>query len=299
MKKIIVIAAIFATGTAFSQQIQYQSQYMLNSYLINPAAAGTMDDLPIALTFRQQWAGFNDAPITQTLSGHTLINPEMGVGAIFMNDHTGPLNKFSFQGSYAYHFKVSEKAKIALGLSATAQYYTLDQAVLKVTDVNDAVINGAKQKTFVPDFSFGSYFYGDEFFAGIAIPQLFNMKMKLGDEIAGVNRERQHMFVHGGYRFKLHEDWMLEPSALIKMVYKAPVNFDVNVRTEYKQFLWAGFSYRHKDAVVALLGIARDQFRIGYSYDFTTSNIKNYSSGTHELYLQYRLKLKAIHKASI
>ncbi len=300
MKHYLISAAFgVITTCATAQQVQHHSQYMMNAYLINPGAAGTMSDLPIALTFRQQWAGFNDAPITQTLSAHYMLPGNMAVGTIFNNEQTGPLRKVGWQGTFAYHFKVSDHSHIGLGLSAMMQHYTLDQSVLILDDQVDAVINGARQRTLVPDFSFGAYYYGEKHFVGVAAPQLMNMKIRLGEDIVGVNRERPHVFAHGGYRFALHENWVLEPSALVKLMMKAPVNWDLNARVLYQDFVWAGISYRHQDAVVALFGVRKHAFRLGYSYDFTTSNIRNFSGGTHELYLQYTLKLKQAAESSL
>jgi type IX secretion system PorP/SprF family membrane protein len=228
-----------------------------------------------------------------------MIRKDMAVGTLFSNDITGPLSKFSWQATYAYHLPVGKKDRLSFGLSAQMQYYTLDQSVLVLHHETDDVINGAKQKSLVPDFNFGIYYFGERHFAGVSIPQVFNAKINIGDDVVVRNKERQHMFVHGGYRFQLAEKWMLEPSAIIKMINKAPINVDINTRVEYDKFLWAGISYRHDDSMVALMGLTHNQFRIGYSYDFTTSNIRKYSAGTHELYLQHTLKLSKLSKSSM
>ena len=281
-------AALFATG----QQMTFNSQYMVNHYLLNPGAAGTLDYLPIATSFRQQWAGFEGAPKTQTLSAHSSIGESMGVGGILYNDVTGPLRNIGFQGSYAYRFKVNDKSKISLGLSMALSQYYLDGGEFILNDAVDQTLNGVQQKSFNPDANFGAYYYGENYFAGLVASQLFEYKFKFGDNIEDMNRQVRHYYLNGGYRFKLNNEFMLEPSALLKYVSGAPMQFDVNTRVFYKENLWAGLSYRHQDAMVCMLGVKRDQFVIGYSYDYTMSNIRNYAGGTHEIYLEFQLSKK-------
>ena len=288
---------MFMGGKA--QQLTFNSQYMLNQYLINPAAAGADNELSIASSFRQQWAGFKDAPRTQMLSGNALINDNMGVGAIIYNDVTGPLRNMGFQGSYAYHFNVSENTKLSLGLSLTATQHVLDGSNFVLNNEVDNTLNGAKLKSFNPDATFGMHYYGDNFYVGLAIPQLIENKYKFGDNINKFNKEVRHYFLSGGYTFEINDDIKIQPSTLMKFVPNTPFQFDINARMFYKENLWAGVSYRNRESVVALLGMKRDQFVIGYSYDYTLSTIKNYSAGTHELYIEFQIPNKKRAAASL
>jgi len=90
MRKIFVLL-ITISSYSFAQQLTYNSQYMMNQFLINPAAAGTKNFMPISTSFRQQWAGFNDAPRTQMISAHSKVGENMGVGGILYNDVTSIL----------------------------------------------------------------------------------------------------------------------------------------------------------------------------------------------------------------
>ncbi len=301
MKKLIysILASVIVTG-ASAQQLTFESQYMLNQYLINPAAAGSVEELPIGLSFRQQWAGFNDAPRTQSLNGqYKLDNKRVGLGAIFTNDITGPLRRTQAQLTYAYHLPLENNTNLSFGLSTVFSHFTLDQSEFVMTDQNDQLINGSRQSTFAPDANFGVYYYSDKFYAGIAIPQLFQNKLKIGNMLIEDNRLKRHYFLSGGYRFELSDDLMLEPSALIKATPAAPVQFELSSRIHYQDFIWGGLSYRNSESLVALMGMKKGDFLIGYSYDFTLSNIRHYSAGTHELYLQYTLNLGNIAKASM
>ena len=293
MKKLtIILITISISFTGYSQQLTYNSQYMLNQFLINPAAAGTKEYMPISTSFRQQWAGFNDAPRTQMLSVHSPIGENMGVGGILYNDVTGPLRNIGFEGSYSYHLKINDASKLALGLSISLTQHVLDGSNFILNNTNDQVLNGATQKSFNPDGSFGLYYYSEKGFLGISVPQLIENKLKFGDNIEELNRQVRHYYLSGGYRFPMGDNLELEPSILLKYTIASPFQFDVNARLFYKENLWTGISYRHDESVVSMVGIQRDEFMIGYAFDYTLSSIRNYSAGTHELYLEYQLPVK-------
>ena len=60
---------------------------------------------------------------------------------------------------------------------------------------------------------------------------------------------------------------------------------DIGVTCNYDQKIWAGVSYRTSKALVANLGVRYTNLFIGYSYDFTLSEIQRLTFGTHELSL--------------
>ncbi|MDB4710767.1 type IX secretion system membrane protein PorP/SprF [Flavobacteriales bacterium] len=291
MKKILILLTLISSYS-YGQQLTYNSQYMMNQYLINPAAAGVKKYLPISTSFRQQWAGFKDAPKTQMIAVDSKIGENMGVGGILFNDVTGPLRNIGFHGSYSYHLKINDNSKLAMGLSVSLTQHILDASEFILNDNNDQTLNIGKQQSFNPDGSFGVYYYGERYFAGISIPQLIENKLKFGDNIEEENKQVRHYYFSGGYKFPIGDNFELEPSLLMKYLPSSPFQIDLNSRLFYKKNLWTGFSYRHNESVVALLGIQRDEFCIGYSYDYTLSTMRNYSVGTHELYLEYQLPIK-------
>lgn len=248
MKKILFLGlGVFMLVSVSAQQLTFNSQYMLNSYLINPAAAGVDNELSIASSFRQQWAGFKDAPKTQMISGNAQINDNMGVGAIIYNDVTGPLRNMGFQGSYSYHLKMGDKSKLALGVSLMATQHVLDGSSFILNDEVDNTLNGAKLKSFNPDATFGMHYFGDNYYVGISIPQLIENKYRFGDDISAANKEVRHYYMTGGYTFKVNEYFSIQPSMLLKFVPNTPFQFDINARAFYKENLWAGLSIEIKN----------------------------------------------------
>ena len=68
---------------------------------------------------------------------------------------------------------------------------------------------------------------------------------------------------------------------------------EINIHAIIKDVFWAGAAYRYNDAVAAIIGFqATQQFKVGYSYDFTLSKLQKYNSGSHEIMLNYIFKYK-------
>jgi hypothetical protein len=62
----------------FGQQLARRSQFINNTYLLNPAVAGTKVYSPIYASYRNQWTGFDSAPVTYFLNGHTQLPNKIG-----------------------------------------------------------------------------------------------------------------------------------------------------------------------------------------------------------------------------
>jgi type IX secretion system PorP/SprF family membrane protein len=100
--------------------------------------------------------------------------------------------------------------------------------------------------------------------------------------------------VQGGYNWALGGDqnYVLQPSTLIKSD-GTSTQVDLNATFLYNNMVWIGVSYRTEDAIAPMIGYQHlfsdgtSMLRFGYSYDVTTSTLRNYSSGSHEVMLSY------------
>jgi type IX secretion system PorP/SprF family membrane protein len=128
----------------------------------------------------------------------------------------------------------------------------------------------------------------EKFYAGVSFPTLiaYDSKKNFNLDLEKSSFYRRHYFFNTGGIITLNESLSLRPSTLIKYVPNAPLQADVNVSLLIKETLWIGASYRTNDAAVALIEYqVNKNFRLGYSFDFTTSALRHYSSGTHEIML--------------
>lgn len=278
-------------GFVFSQQLPHFSQYYLNDYLINPAIGGSRPYFEGKSAHRYQWEGITDAPRTYTLSvnGPTK-NQKMGFGGYIFTDNVGPTRRTGFNASYAYHIKVNEKVKLSMGISAGVIQFMIDGSKITLRESDDDIITNGVQSVLLPDAGFGLYLYHEKYYVGFSAPQLLNSRINFFKE--GRNPEGtlpSHFFFNGGYKFQVSEDFVVEPSVFVKYVKPVPVQFEGTIRLIYQDKVWLAGTYRDKDAITASMGyIINNYFTIAYGFDFTTTNLKNYSNGTHELMVGIR-----------
>lgn len=282
----------------FAQQLPHFSQYFLNDYLINPAVAGSRDYFEGTSTHRYQWEGVTDAPRTYTLSvnGPTK-NRKMGFGGYLFTDHVGPTRRTGINISYAYHLKISESLKLGLGLSAGLLQFMIDGSKITLRDEDDAIITNGVQSELKPDAGFGLYLYHKKFFFGFSAPQLLHSKVKFFKEGANpTGTLPAHFFVTAGYKYDLSEDFTIEPIIFAKYISPVPLQIEGTIKVTYKSKLWLAGTYRDKDAITASLGVfLNNNFTVAYAHDFTTTNLRNYSNGSHEIMVAarfYRRKKK-------
>jgi len=289
MKKFLLVSIILIIHYSLfiiqlrAQQLPQYSQYLINDYVLNPAIGGSKGSFEAKSNHRYQWVGIVDAPRTYILSVNGPLKSEkVGVGGYLFTDRTGPTSRSGFYLSYAYHFKLNENVKLSTGLFGGLIQYSVDGSKITLNDKADP-LSGGVESVVVPDASFGLYSYSDKFFLGVSAPQFFQNRLKLfGD--TSQDRLKSHLFFTGGYKFILSDALEIEPSFLMKVMSPVPVQFDLSTKVIYQKKFWLGLSYRTYDAMSVMLGYSHlEQLFFGYSYDFTTSEIKNYSSGTHEI----------------
>jgi type IX secretion system PorP/SprF family membrane protein len=292
MKKIVVLSLLMLTvGVVFSQQLPHFSQYYLNDYLINPAVAGSRPFFEGKSAHRYQWEGITDAPRTYTLSvnGPTK-NQKMGLGGYLFTDNVGPTRRTGANLSYAYHVRVSDKLKLGMGISAGVIQFMIDGSKITLRESDDDIITNGVQSVLLPDAGFGLYLYHEKYYFGFSAPQLLNSRVTFFKD--GRNPEGtlpSHFFLSGGYKFKLAEDFILEPSVFVKYISPVPVQFEGTLRLIYQDKVWLSGTYRDKDAITASIGyLINNYFTVAYGFDFTTTNLRNYSNGTHELMVGVR-----------
>lgn len=285
----ISILFMFVLNWAFGQQFQQFSQYQFVQYAYNPAFAGSDSLFNAFAIHRSQWSGITDAPRTYQMGLHAPSRSgKMGFGGNLFTDVTGPTRRFGIQGSYAYHVQASEKTKVSFGVSFGLTQFTIDGSQITLREQGDQTITNAMQSEMLPDASFGILWYGENFTLGASALQLLNNNLNLfpGD---GQGALEVHYYLTGSYRLSITDKFEIEPAALVKWVSPVPAQADFSLRGIYNGNLWLGASYRTSDAAVVFAGYDIMNFlSLGYSYDISTSEIRNYSDGTHELLIQLR-----------
>lgn len=295
MKKFLYITVIvLLVFNIQAQQLPQYTQYMLNDLAINPAVAGKDNYADVRSNNRYQWVGLTDAPRTYMLTLHSpLKNRHMGLGTHVYTDIVGPTRRVGINVAYAYHIKIAEKTRLSLGLNAGIQQWGIDGHKLHLHDAGDDNLLTQYQTKIVPDFGAGLYVHNDKWYLGFSAPQLYQSPIKLYKDGDDKGTLVTHFILNGAYKFDINDDFKVEPSFLVKYANPTPLEIDLGARVIYQEQVWLGVGYRHHDAITALIGFMyKNYLMIGYSYDYTTTNLKKYSSGTHELMLGLRFSRK-------
>ncbi len=284
----IILLSMFFIKEGNAQQDPMYTQYMYNTLSVNPGYAGSRGALSGTLLLRKQWVGIDGAPGTQTLTVHSPIyNENMGLGLSVVNDVVGPIHQTMLFADYAYSIQTTANAKLAFGLKAGVNIFQADLQALQAIQGGDPAIYNISNR-LLPNVGVGVYYYSDKGYIGLSAPKLLEHNLKSGEISA--SKERRHYFLIGGYVFDLSDNVKFKPSFLMKAVEGSPLSFDLTGNFFINEKFGIGLAFREGDSFSGLLQYYfTPQFRIGYAYDFTTTELREFNSGTHELMLGYDL----------
>jgi len=321
LRSIIPAAVLLlVSGICEAQQLPMYSQYIMNGFLVNPSYAGRDGYTSVNLTVREQWTGLDQAPSTYALSFQTrilrnsfisksttvkrkLVRPtkggQVGLGGYVFNDNNGIMHRTGAQIAYSYNIPMGEPddeltPNLAFGLALTTYQYAIDYEGL-IYDQNDPYLNNYDRSVFISDFNFGVSYSTAKYYVGFAMTNLLRGSVRFSDDNGNGSTELGHYFLTGGIKLPLSENWLLEPSAFVKssdMLFKA-LQLDISSRIYYKNDYWAGLSWRTNDAIIAMLGLKYDRFYFAYAFDFTLTEIRKQSLGTHEFSLAVKFGTSA------
>lgn len=283
---------------SYGQTIVNFSQYSVNPYMINPAAAGTNGGQEVFAHFRSQWQNLPTAPKTKLVTYAGKFNRN-GLGLQFFNDKSGAFNVNSIAGTYNYQLPVSETGNLSIGLSVQYLGGQLNpsQTTLEGLDNDDPLLVEAMEGVNTLESSFGAYYYNENgLYAGISTPNIIRTKLG-GIETNEVGLVSTNLMVYGGYKMKLSEQFTINPSVLVRQMNGGSTQVEINSQfLLLDETLMVGGSYRTGEkALVAMFGInIENTIRLYYSYDATFNEISNYSNGSNELTLGFRLSGKKI-----
>lgn len=289
MKTTILSFVLMCTVTiGFAQQDSQFTQYMYNTINVNPAYAGSRGALSVFALHRAQWIGLDGAPVTNAVSINTPLNSSrLGLGVSIINDKIGPTTENTISGDLSYTIPTSETFKLSFGLKATANLFDLNSAKLNPVDLDDPTLQNFSK--FNPNIGAGVYFHSDKAYVGLSVPNFIETN-RYDDNQVAINKEKMTYYLIGGYIFDLNSNLKFKPAVLSKMIAGSPLQVDVSGNFMLFDKLTLGASYRWSAAVSAMVGFQiSDAMYIGYGYDRETTNLKNYSNGSHEIFFRYEI----------
>ena len=293
IKHIIIAIALFSCASGMAQQLPQFTQYMYNTISINPAYAGSREALSIVGLHRSQWVGFRGGPITQTFSIHTpLRNDRVGLGLSFIEDDLGPENYSYLYADFSYAIPTGVDGKLAFGIKGGFTQYSFDQDFINDSTVQDDSFFKGFENRWTPNIGLGLYWSTNKIYAGLSVPKILNTDRNKAQGFEALEI-LSYYFTLGGV-IDLSKNIKFKPAGLIKATNGAPISYDLTANFLFNDKFWLGASYRINEQTAAIGGIAdfqvSRQLRVGYAYEKPTSEIADFTTGTHEILLIYEFK---------
>lgn len=287
--------ALFSTSIRAQQQ-PVTDLYQFEGLTLNPGYAGSQVQISTTIIVKDQWANFPGSPVTQLFTAHTgFKSGRHGVGLLLSNDQIGIHNDFGLYGSYAFKI-VSTAGTLSLGIQGGFNFLTTDFSLLNIKDQTDQILQG-RATAFTPNFGTGVYYntQDNRSFLGFSVPYLLATKAIDVDGILTNSKRNRYYYLYGGTKLKA-ENFQFHPSALIRMQEGAPITFDLTAAVVLYDVVRVGASFRLNDSLISFFELELfENLHLGYAYASTLSEIRLYSNGSHELMLNYRLRLERVH----
>lgn len=298
MRSIFFLIAflLVAVGNSWAQQDALIQQYIYNMQLVNPAYVGSREALTITGLGRFQWAGFEGAPITQTLTLHSpLRRGRFGLGFSFLNDQVAEVSTFSGQLDMSVRFKISKTGVFAFGLKGSLWRYNAQLAQLNFQNPGDELLQGNFQSQILPNVGVGGYLKNNHGYLGFSVPALLEIDADSNVVTGGLTTASfRHFYGIAGYAFPMADRVILKASTLLRYVRQAPMQIGVAGRVVFNERLMVGLTYNYQASIGLLMGVnLTPQLQLGYSFDYTTFNLRIRAfNNSHEIALRYDFRYK-------
>lgn len=293
MKKLYFLTAfaLLAVLDASAQQDPHYTQYMYNMSVINPAYAGSKENMSGGLLYRKQWVEIEDAPTTGTFFLHSPVGKNVGLGISAITDKIGPVEENNIYTDFSYTLNLGGESRLAFGLKAGATFHKVglfSEVYNNVPDPNDPAFRENTNSTYL-NLGTGVFYYTNKFYVALSVPNMLKSK-HLDFNGRQFGTETQHYFLTGGYVFDLSPSVKFKPFALVKTAFQAPVSFDVSTNFLFNDKFEIGATYRREDSFGAMVNYAiTPNLRIGYAYDHIVSDLKVTTPASHEVILLFDL----------
>ena len=301
MKKLytLLICSLLWAGCLTAQQDVQYTQFIYHKMGINPAFAGSQEMRMLTALYRNQWLGLEGAPETQLLSFNTpLLKKRIGFGVNLTRSTLGINERLTGDLVYSYRIQM-EKGTLGIGVQASIRYFGLDYSDdrLRATDglSSDGSIPVGMQNRVIPNFGAGLYFNNRRFYAGISVPRLIQNNIDFNDLGGQISQEINHYYLMTGYLFPISDLLALQPKILLKYAQDVPFDADMNLSLIFAEQYTVGLTYRLGGSSgsigesIDFLASARvaEDWVLGFAYDWTLSNLRDYNSGSIEALVQF------------
>jgi len=273
---------IIDTGIILSQQVPFSNQYLVNREFLSSAYAGITGNFEAFVTYQKNALHFPGGPEYKSIFASGPIYGNMSLGMSVSTSSVTIFNGFSAQLDYAYHLRVSEKHYIHFGLSCAynENYVGIDKNQIYSAQIDPYVLKSRNSL----NYGFGLIYTFKTFQLGVAIPRLFESKLRNSETDAYLYSLPGLIRIHTSCLFDISQSFSVEPSIVVDKSSFEPLWYNVSVLTTIKDIIWIELHYRQGSIMGFGLGITPSKkMLINYSYDLSGTGIMKYSSGIHEI----------------
>lgn len=304
MKRILLsVGLVFGVLWAFAQQDPQFTMWQFDRLSVNPAMSGMDRMHSITALHRDQWDGLDKDPKTYLFnySGMFGANQNIGFGSTVYSEVLGQQQNTVVRFSPSYHLSVGNGTFFSAGASV-GMYQSKLGANWVFIDYGDPTIPVSSKSQSGADIGIGLNIYKpNQYYFGVSSTHLAGPNL---DDL-GIQMVR-HYYVMGGYEAPVGADLVVRPNVLFKTDATSR-QLDVTADVMFKNMFWGGLAYRLGDAIAPYVGFKKDfgtidqgvrtinhGIKLGYSYDITTSLLKDYSAGSHEVFVTYSMKINKV-----
>ena len=293
MKKLflVTLGIIAFSADLQAQQDPHYTQYMYNMSVMNPAYAGSKENLSMGLLYRKQWVEIEDAPTTGTFFGHAPVGKNVGMGLSFISDKIGPVEENNIYADFSYTLNLGGEHKLAFGIKTGLTLHKVglyDDVYSTLPDEFDPAFSENTSNSY---FNIGSglFYYTNKYYLGFSVPNLMKSKhldfngREFGSEVS-------HYFLTGGYVFDINDNVKFKPFFMMKSAFNAPTSLDLSTNFLFNQKFEIGATYRLEDSFGAMVNYAiSPNLKLGYAYDHIVSDLNVTTPSSHEIILLFDL----------
>jgi type IX secretion system PorP/SprF family membrane protein len=302
---ITILCSLWLIGSVHGQDLHF-SQFINSPLTTNPANTGFIPegDYRLGINYRNQWANVMAVPY-KTMSAfgdvQLLKNSDvgwMGVGGVILRDVAGSGNLTSTKvyGSIAYHKMLGFSSLLSAGFNVGFANKQINVSNLKFPDQFDGFFFDSKLPTSVSLDRNNITYLDVQAGLNYAYFPTENIYVNAGFSAHHVNRPQESFFVSDvsnrvpvryiGFlngSFKVNDQWLVNPNFYYSRQaggseLVSGLNAHYNVSGDGQYLLIGGLYYRHKEAVIPMIGLGYKDITFAFTYDATISNLRNYNN---------------------
>jgi type IX secretion system PorP/SprF family membrane protein len=300
-----VIITCFANNSSLYAQDLVFSQFNLSPMHLNPALTGAAGAPRVMLTYRNQWVNVPNGFVSYYLAAdHFLEKANSGIGLSVTNDVQGGglYSATTIAGHYAYNLSINDKTFLAMGFEGAATQVGV--ALNRLVFYDQLSPYGTPQNTITEplgtnnkwygDIALGAVLYSKKMFGGLALRHINSPNNGFVSQSGNFTPLPIRLTTNIGFQIpiaqsnfrKSNDDYYLSPNLMASL--QGQFYQIMGGATARLGAISAGGYVRYSnsvlDAAIMQIGFQRDVFKLGYSYDYTLSQLGSLG-GTHELSL--------------